>query len=285
MDTSILLGKTRRLLLFFQKDTGKRINYQDTARTLKEVIPSGVYLIDPGGKIEGCALAEDFKCQVLETRVLQKQCFPLECIDLFLRNNPPATNLLQEPYRCVFFEGLPCGFEDINAVHIPISCGETRQGTLLQPRRKKAFGPEELVLAEIGAALLGRKILNGQTRERNERERHKEALEQVVRSLSYSEEKALKSILQGLGGLEENLVCSKTARRYGVSYHAVRTTLRKLESAGIIKTSNLGHKGVHISVLNPYLYEYAKETEAADALAVREKPPPSPPTLLNSMKY
>ncbi len=267
MNAFDLWEKSRHMLRSFQEDTEERINYQDIARTLKEELLADVYVINREGKIEGCAVTDDLKCQILERQILQNKCLPAECSELLLRNNSPGVNLQQKPFRCLFFEGLPCSFEDLLVAHIPIIGGDSRLGTLLQVRCKKVFEPEDLVLAEIGAALLGRKILNKRAREKKEKERLKNTFELAVHSLSHSEGEALKSIIQELGRLEETLVCSKTARRHGASYSAVRSTLRKLESAGIIRSYNMGHKGIHVSVLNPYFYEYSKVTEETGALA------------------
>lgn len=77
----------------------------------------------------------------------------------------------------------------------------------------------------------------------------------AVSTLSYSEMKAVKAILEELGGIEGRLTASVIADKIGITRSVIVNALRKLESAGIIESRSLGMKGTYLKVVNSGIYE------------------------------
>ncbi len=77
----------------------------------------------------------------------------------------------------------------------------------------------------------------------------------AIDALSYSEFEAAKCILNVLEGDEGYLVASRVADEYEITRSIIVNALRKLESAGLIKSKSLGMKGTHIKIINNKLRE------------------------------
>lgn len=69
-------------------------------------------------------------------------------------------------------------------------------------------------------------------------------------ALSYSEKHAMKLVLDKIEGEEGHLVASKVAREHNITRSIIVNALRKLESAGLLKSKSLGMRGTHIKILN-----------------------------------
>ena len=67
--------------------------------------------------------------------------------------------------------------------------------------------------------------------------------------------KAVKAILEELGGEEGRLTASVIADKIGITRSVIVNALRKLESAGIIESRSLGMKGTYLKVVNSGIYE------------------------------
>jgi len=61
-------------------------------------------------------------------------------------------------------------------------------------------------------------------------------------------------VIHELGGEAGTLVTSKLAAKIGITRTVIVNALRKLESAGLIKTKSSGMKGTHIEILNDIVY-------------------------------
>ena len=96
-------------------------------------------------------------------------------------------------------------------------------------------------------------IINAKSKKATEEAREKAVVQMAVRSLSFSELKAIDCILQELKGYEGLLIASKIADRAGITRSVIINALRKLESAGVIESRSLGMKGTHIKILNNQL--------------------------------
>jgi transcriptional pleiotropic repressor len=81
-------------------------------------------------------------------------------------------------------------------------------------------------------------------------------VETAIDALSYSELEAVKCILNVLEGDEGYLVASKVADEFNITRSIIVNALRKLESAGLLKSKSLGMKGTHIKIMNSRLREF-----------------------------
>jgi transcriptional pleiotropic repressor len=91
--------------------------------------------------------------------------------------------------------------------------------------------------------------------EESDKEEHKKRnISSALTTLTPLEQKAVKHVIHELGGQDGMLVTSKLAGRVGITRTVIVNALRKLESAGLIKTRSSGVKGTYIEVLNDIVY-------------------------------
>ena len=72
----------------------------------------------------------------------------------------------------------------------------------------------------------------------------------ALKTLSFSELRAVEHILNELDGMEGLVVASRVADRVGITRSVIVNALRKLESANVIQSKSLGMKGTFIRILN-----------------------------------
>ena len=138
---------------------------------------------------------------------------------------------------------------------IPVYGGLKRLGTLVLAKSEECT-TQELILAEVGATVIGLEILRGQSEQTERLNRKKEAVQQAMAVLSYSEIEAVKYIFQELDGDEGFVVAIRLADKYMLTRSVIVNALRKLESAGVIQARSLGMKGTYIKVMNELLHEH-----------------------------
>ncbi len=75
--------------------------------------------------------------------------------------------------------------------------------------------------------------------------------QRVVNLLSYSEQQSIKKLFENCKDDELFIVASRVADEIGISRSVIVNALRKLESAGLVKSRSLGIKGSYIKILDP----------------------------------
>ena len=102
--------------------------------------------------------------------------------------------------------------------------------------------------AASGAVLAARRRRDEEDRETNQR-----VARSAIRSLSYSELVAVHAILDSITGDQGFVVAGRIADAAGMTRSVVVNALRKLSSAGLVRTKSLGMKGMFVRFLNPEL--------------------------------
>lgn len=254
-DPAVLLEKSRIINRILQKANGQYVNFKEISDALKNIIQANVFILNPKGVILEFSIIDEFKCNILVNRILCKGFFPQRYNDDLLRYNDLKENLKQKSGKCIFFEEEDCYFSSKIVTVIPIIGRNLRQGTLLLIRLNKHFGSEDMILAERGATIVGMEILRAEAEKIEKETRHRAIVKLVMKTLSHFEQESVKSMIKELDSSEGFVVSGKIADKLGISRSVVVNALRKLESAGIIKSSSLGMKGTHIKVINPYLFD------------------------------
>lgn len=255
MAMSTLLEKSRRINKLLQKTAGQHVDFKEVADVLKNVIHANTYIADRGGNILGYSLVDEFECELMVTEVLKDGNFPDHYNQQLLGVDETRVNLKQKCNDCVFLDETECLFTDKITTIVPIIGGGKRLGTLLLARFAEQFVPEDLILAEYGATVVGMEILRAKTEKIEEEARNKAVVQLAIGTLSYSEMEAVEHIFEELNGDEGLLVASKIADQLGITRSVIVNALRKFESAGVIESRSLGMKGTFIKVKNPYLLE------------------------------
>lgn len=258
-----LLEKTREINSILQKSAGSHVDYADIADVLKKVINANVYFADRNGKLLGYSLVQEFECEIMMNKVLKNGFFP-ESYNNSLNNlDKTRVNLKQKLNLCVFMQNdAECLFTNKLTTIVPIVGGGKRIGTLLLARFAEPFMPEDIVLAETGATVIGMEILRERSEKIEEEVRNKAIVQLAIETLSYSELEAIEHIFNELKGNEGLLVASKIADQVGITRSVIVNALRKFESAGVIESRSLGMKGTFIKVINPYLFEELKKLKS-----------------------
>ena len=239
-ELEVLLGKTRLLNQLVQRQTEKPTDFSELASTLSKLTESNIYVIGGKGEIMGSYEAPGLNKPMVGSRILDE-------------------NLLTEEYLewlSSFFEtGVGCRVSPETLLTIiPVYGGLKRLGTLVLAKPEECT-TQELILAEVGATVIGLEILRGQTEKAERLNRKKEAVAQAMAVLSYSEIEAVKYIFKELNGDEGFVVAIRLADKYMLTRSVIVNALRKLESAGVIQARSLGMKGTYIKVMNELLHE------------------------------
>jgi transcriptional pleiotropic repressor len=230
------------------------------AETLCKNIDANVYILGRKGKILGYAFMENFYCPTMEDIVKLEGHYPDPYNDDLLRMNETQINIDREG-NCVFGIHKSCFLKNKYTTVVPIQGGGQRLGTLMLSKTGE-FDNNDLILAELGATVIGMEILRARTEKIEEIARQKAVVSIAFDTLSFSELEAVEHIFNELSGSNGLLVASKIADKVGITRSVIVNALRKLESAGVIEVRSLGMKGTYIQVLNDFLMDELERVQA-----------------------
>lgn len=247
-----LLSKIRRINRLLQKSAGHPVDFIDMAEVLSEIIGANTYVVSRKGKILGFSIVQEVNNERIQN-MLDERRFPVDYCTQLLRIDETSENLgIDTPYT-IFPVEMKEVFDKGLTTIVPIIGGGDRLGTLIVARVNEEFTEDDIILAEVGATVVGMEILRERTEEIEQEARSKAVVQMAIGSLSYSELEAVEHIFEELDGREGLLVASKIADRVGITRSVIVNALRKLESAGVIESRSLGMKGTYIKVLNEKL--------------------------------
>ncbi len=247
-----LLSKTRRINRMLQKSAGHAVNFNEMAQILRDVIEANTYVLSRKGKVLGFAIAQEIENDRI-SKMLDDRRFPEQYSADLLKVEETSANLdVESPYTAFPVE-MKEVFRSGWTTVVPIMGGGDRLGTLILARLNNQFVEDDLILAEVGATVVGMEILRERSEAIEEEARSKAVVQMAIGSLSYSELEAVEHIFEELEGKEGLLVASKIADRVGITRSVIVNALRKLESAGVIESRSLGMKGTFIKILNEKL--------------------------------
>lgn len=235
-----LLAKTRSLNHVVQHQSHLPPQFDELASILSQLTESDVYIIGGEGEILGCCNFSGMDRPTVEDKILDENTLKNEYLE----------------WLSTFFEtAVGCRIsENALLTVIPVYGGPNRLGTVVLVKIKE-FNTQEVILAEVGATVIGLQILRHISDKMENINRKKEAVSHALAVLSYSEIEAVKYIFKELEGDEGFVVAIRLADKYMLARSVIVNALRKLESAGVIQARSLGMKGTYIKVLNEFLYE------------------------------
>ncbi|MDO4732970.1 MAG: GTP-sensing pleiotropic transcriptional regulator CodY [Bacillota bacterium] len=255
-----LLERTREVNRIIQKSGGHPISFAEMAETLGRNMESNVYILGRKGKVLGYYFLENFYCPIMEGIVKQEAHYPDQYNDDLMRVNEALVNI-DRGGSCVFDANKECLLKNKYTTVVPINGGGQRLGSLLLSKTGE-FDSNDLILAELGATVIGLEILRARIEKVEETARQKAVVSVAFDTLSYSELEAVEHIFNELGGTNGLLVASKIADKVGITRSVIVNALRKLESAGVVEVRSLGMKGTYIRVLNDYLLDELERVQA-----------------------
>lgn len=115
------------------------------------------------------------------------------------------------------------------------------------------FVPSDTVLCEYASAIVSLWLMHEKQIEDQQRVMEMESAQLASKALSFSELQAANAVMQELEGEEGHVFFNLIAAKAYVTQSIVTSALKKLESAGVIRTKVHGAKGKSVRVNNPYL--------------------------------
>lgn len=253
-----LLDKTRKMNQLL-RIAATEVDFQASARVLRDSLDCNVYILDKLGYVLGFSLLDDFDCEVMQSEVLRQSEFPAPYIERLYMYRDTAANLQHEKGKCVFKEAHDCPYKNKVTTIVPVVGGGDRLGTLVLAQTSGTLEISDLILAEHAATVTAMEMIRYNQETVEEEARELAAVQVALGTLSFSELNAMKHIFKELGGTEGCLVASKVADRVGITRSVIVNALRKFESAGVIESRSLGMKGTYIKVLNHKLLDELKK--------------------------
>ena len=248
-----MLEKIRKLNWVLQESPKGVFSFNDMCEILKDLMNANVYVIDSKGTLLGVAYQNEGDTSAIKDPDTGIETLPTEYADTLMYVDETQVNLKgDELLSLLKYEGKTS--EKFHAV-VPVLGGGMRWGTILMARYEPEFNDEDIVLAEVGATVVGIEFQRVRSLEREEEEREQEVVRMAISTLSYSETEAVQKIFEELQDREGILVASRIADKARITRSVIVNALRKLESAGVIESKSLGMKGTHIKVLNDKFYE------------------------------
>lgn len=249
-----LLNKTRKLNKILQKSGTEPVVFDDICEILSEELHSDVYVVSRRGKILGHKFTYPFTTKDEYSSVLEEMKYSDDYNDTLLKIGETLVNLSADERYVLNIEKEYEGKDKITTI-VPINGNRERLGTLILVSLEGEYSDEDIVLAEYSATIIGLEILRSKQLESEEDQRKNDVVDLAIQTLSYSEKEAVNHIFRELDGDEGLLVASRIADKVGITRSVIVNALRKLESAGVIKSRSLGMKGTRITILNDKLLE------------------------------
>jgi GTP-sensing pleiotropic transcriptional regulator CodY len=124
-----------------------------------------------------------------------------------------------------------------------------------------AVGAETDAEAEILQEMLETALVRATPRRQEDDAAYRQA-EMAVRALSLSELRGVRELLLSMEGPEAVVVTSELADQLGMTPSVIPNGLRKLASAGVVKTRSMGSKGTYVRILNREITRLLANTAA-----------------------
>ncbi|MGB3160227.1 GTP-sensing pleiotropic transcriptional regulator CodY [Carnobacterium sp.] len=253
-----LLQKMRMINSILQKKGGVvstdlskegQLPFNDMASILADVLNVNAYLIDEAGNLLGFNEKHNINNERVK-EMLKAKKFPFDYSSSMLEINETLANIgIESDYTIFPIETRDLFTNGLTTV-IPIYAAGERLGTLILARLSPAFDDSDLILGEHASTVVGIEILYKKATQIEDEARDQATVQIALKTLSYSEMKAVKAIFKELDGMEGRLTTSTIADKIGITRSVIVNALRKLESGGIIESKSLGMKGTYIRIHN-----------------------------------
>lgn len=255
MNVSTVLEKARRICYSVLNRAAYSINLQELTQIVASELDANVCIASANGRILGYGLVQGFED---EGFLKEGQTLPGTCAANILRVIETTENIRLQKER---YERTKCPLPGEVITIVPIHCGGERLGTLVLSRFEGEFSDEELALAECVATIVGMEMIRSKDEEDRTKVQRRMAVNAALRKLSLSEQQGLRAIIKELNGRRGILIVGSIAEKTGLSKTTIVSVLRMLESAGLVETHSLGHKGTYVRILDEELIHEVEKLE------------------------
>lgn len=243
-----LLDRTRRINRLLHDNRAGKVAFTDICSVLGELLVSDVLVISGKGKILGAYIRKGESLSGIPTKIGDY---------LDRKINERLLNVLSTKEN-VNLETIGLSSKQAGsmcALITPITIAGDRLGSLFIYRKQEHFSIDDIILSEYGTTVVGLEMMRSVKEESDLQKRREKVFRDAVTTLSPLEMKAMVCLFKKLDGISGTLVTSKLAQEVGITRTVIVNALRKIESAGLIKTKSSGMKGTHIEVLDNIVYQ------------------------------
>lgn len=256
MSENKLLEQIRQLSQAFLRPDGQPLALADGVKAVAEATSAAVIVSDSAGQIiaghPGASETEGYLDQLLKSGSLQGDAKLLT----FLKSKTPLYNEAYPAEKSgAKKQNSGAAPDNLKFSFVPVLSDSNPLGVLVLCKPDDPLTSDQLVLAEVGAALVGMLMQQATSELVDKGIRNRELAEGAFESLSYSEVEAIREILKNINNNESVVIASKIADSLGITRSVIVNALRKFESAGIIESRSLGMKGTFIRVKNTHALE------------------------------
>ena len=249
MEKSIL-AKIRKLNWVLSESTTGSLSYNDLCRILSEIINANVLITDRDGAVLGAGYTNVEDASTVADEHGGEKIDKLHA-EKFFEISETVENLHGK--ECLEMLGDNYAMSHKYHCIVPSFCGGERMGTVIVARYDDMFDEVDIAFCEYGATVVGLEIKRNMNLALEAENRLNYSVQKAIETLSFTEKDALGKIFSEIEGDEGIIVVSKIASKYGITNSVIVNALRKLESAGVLKSQSLGMKGTRIKIINPYL--------------------------------
>ena len=251
-----LLAQIRKLNAVLKKSATNNIEFDELNKELSEILSSNIYVSDIDGKILSYITSDKFPCVINDT-TLESRYFPKDFNEDLLKHDQTRTNLFTSDPMCAF-GGDVCIYKNQYLMVIPIIVNNKRLGHFILSKYDENYNEDELIVCEYASAIVLMELMRIEEQKFREKVKFQADVKMAYASLSYSEQEAMEFVLDELGSTEGLIIASTLADKAKITKSVISNSLRKFESAGVIRTRSLGMKGTYIKIINPYLMSERK---------------------------
>ncbi len=243
-----LLDKTREMNKLLHDKRSSKVAFTDICKVLGQMLDANAFVISSKGKVLGLCMSD--ACGNL-LGIPNEQGSYIEA-----KLNERFLNVLstKENVNLATLGFLGSETRGVTALITPISISAERLGTLFLCRRGEAFSIDDIIICEYSTTVVGLEMMRSASEEFSAEQSKKENVTSAMTALTPLEQKAVSCVIHDLERKSGVLVTSKIASKIGITRTVIVNALRKLESAGLIRTKSAGMKGTHIEVLNDIIY-------------------------------
>lgn len=255
-----IINKIHRLNTVFNKSATTLIPINALLDELCDILGSNIYLFKPNGNIFAYTVAEKFLCDYTECSLAEER-IPNYYMDFFKKTNRSISNKYEENPDCTYEGVNNCIFKNRYYSMYPVFSGYKKVAGILFIKYEEQFSESDIILCEYISAIISIEMLR-QEQEKIQRISLEIAKAKIaVNSLTFSEKKAIKEIVNEINGEDGEVFLNSIASKTFTTPSTVSSALKKLELSTLISTKTRGVKGKYIKILNDNLIYELEECE------------------------
>lgn len=264
-----LLERTREINNLLQ--TFEEIEYDSIARVISNVINANAYIVGLDGTIKGNAFRDDFECDIMLDKVVDRGRFPRSYAEMLLTFSETTPNRRSKTGKCAFADNTPCVYNGKNTTIVPIYGIRRRIGTLVVAKYGEDFTDEDLLLAEYGASVVGMEMMHEEESYRQSQQEEEDAVIRTLKAMSFHEQLAVVAIVKQLEGNDlfrfslvldddkitmqklkddEGVVATEIYLMWNITRSVIVNSIRMMQVAKIVSSKSMGMKGTRLTIIN-----------------------------------